>query len=271
MASKAEIAARLKDITAKVQAGVLEKEEAFRLATLALQEVAPSGSLGEGETEVETKGEDQAAPPVENKEKPLPVDPKSRILALLTQLDSGYQSAWKRFESAINSLFAETAGAATPVGDYSIGSDEGGAGRSKSNQHQHRLAIEPGENPNEAKVTYSQKKEWRVPNVTIPVTGCVEPTCNISLRKELLAVAEDIQDATTEGELSWRRTRMPLDKFAKIESKAKETNDVRVMDILTNRPKDLTCTSWNKWSVASHVYLLGGDYTSEKDKKFSDL
>lgn len=269
MTKNNDIAARLRDITTKVRNGVIAKEEALRLATLAMQEVDPADAVGEGEEEVDTQGEN---PPKEApKEKPLPVDPKSRILALLTQLDLGYQSAWNRFESAVNSLFAETTGAATPSGEYSIGSDEGGTGRSRANQHQHKLIIEAGDAPNEAKVTYSQKKEWKIPNVTIPVTGGVEPSCNIALRKELLAVAEDIQDATTEGELSWRKTRMPLDKFAKIESKAKETNDVRVMDMMAGRPKDLTSQSWNRWAVSAHVYLLGGDYTSEKGKKFSDL
>lgn len=264
-----DIAARLRDITTKVRNGVIAKDEALRLATLAMQEVDPADAVGQGETEDEAKGENppQAAP----KDKPLPVDPKSRILALLTQLDLGYQSAWTRFESAVNALFAETTGAATPSGDYSIGSDEGGTGRSRANQHQHRLTIAAGDAPNEAKVTYTQKKEWKIPNVSIPVTGGTEPSCNIALRKELLAVAEDIQDATTEGELSWRKTRMPLEKFAKIESRAKETNDVRVMDMMTGRPKDLTCESWNRWAVSAHVYLLGGDYTSEQGKKFSDL
>ena len=97
--TSAATAEYLRELTVKVKNGAMSKSDAKRLAILALQEVAekdvePAQSEGEGE----------AAPQQEEKPAASPasaVDPKTRILSLLTQYEEATQGSLRKIEHDI--------------------------------------------------------------------------------------------------------------------------------------------------------------------------
>lgn len=239
----------LRELTTKVKNGVISSAEAEKRAILALQEVDETPAE---EPEIEDAPADE---PKEAAPSSSAVDPKTRILSLLTRLEETIQSQLKKLEKDVTDLLKETAGAAVPLGDFSIGSDITSA----------RLTIEAGEKPAQAKVSYNLKRDWAVDGVQLPVTGSyAQKSCNIPLRQDVLSLCADIRE-NTGSELAWKRgKKIPLEQVLRFESVAQETGDCRVKEIMENRPSDALAESWKNWAVAGQVYLLGTDYAECK-------
>ena len=265
--TSAATAELLRDLTVKVKNGTMSKEEATRQATLALQEVAekdmaPDVSVGEGEEGTPTEA---PAPAPEEEKAPPAVDPKTRILSLLTQFEMAIQASLKKIENDITGIIKETEGAAVPLGDFSIGNDlhhrTGGSASAK-------ITIEAGDKPAQVLVTYNLKKMWNVDGVNLPVQAAAAPkSCHLPLRQELLALCTDIREGTG-SELSWKRAKkLPLEQLAHIETLASTSGDCKVKEIIEEKPTDAMAESWKKWAVAGQVYLLGTDWSEDKNFK----
>ena len=250
----------LRELTVKVKNGAMSKEEATKKAILALQEVA--------EKDVEpitSEGED--APAADPTPAPAPaVDPKTRILSLLTKFEEAIQSYLKKLENELTNIVKETEGAAVPLGDFTIGND---ATHKTGNNASAKITIAAGDKPAQAQVTYLLKKSWTIDNMNLPVTASVPASCNLPLRQELLALCSDVREGTG-SELAWKRSKkLPLEQLTRLESLAKASGDSRVAEILENKPADALADNWKKWAVAGQVYLLGSDYS--EDKKFAAI
>ena len=260
----------LRDLTVKVKNGTMTKEEAKRQATLALQEVAEKEDMNVGGEDVAPAAEEEAPAPKEEEkeeeeEKQAPaVDPKTRILSLLTQFEMAIQSSLKKIENDITNIIKETEGAAVPLGDFQIGNDlhhrTGGSASAK-------ITIEAGEKPAQVLVTYNLKKVWNVIGVNLPVQAAAPKACHLPLRQELLALCSDIREGTG-SELSWKRAKkLPLEQLAHLESLATTSGDMKVQEIIGEKPTDAMAESWKKWAVAGQVYLLGTDWGEDKNFK----
>jgi len=247
----------LRSLTIKVKNGVISSAEAERLAVLALQEVEEAQpDLAEGDENTE----EQEQTPIKNTPTSSAIDPKSKILSLLTRTGEGVQTLLKTLETEVTALLKETAGAAVPVGDFSIGSDV------TQSQHVYsaKLTIEAGEKPAQAKVSYLLRKDWSVDSVQLPVEGSVARSCNLPLRQEVLELCADVRE-NTNSELTWKKgKKLPLEQVARIENLAQATGDYRVAEILEARPVDALAESWKKWAIAGQVYLLGSDFSENK-------
>jgi hypothetical protein len=263
--TSAATAEYLRGLTVKVKNGAMSKSEAKRLAILALQEVA------EKEIEPEAaKGEGEEAAPVEAPA-PAPkvsaIDPKTRILSLLTQFEEAIQGSLKKIEHDITTIVQETEGAAVPLGDFSIGNDLhhnfGGSASAK-------ITIEAGDKPAQVLITYNLKKAWNVDGINLPVQASVsQRACHLPLRQDLLELCADVKESTG-SELAWKRSKkLPLEQLAHIESIAKASGDSKVIEIVEGKPSDAQADSWKKWAVAGQAYLLGADWA--EDRKFSAI
>jgi hypothetical protein len=249
----------LRGLTTQVKNGSLTKEEAKKKAIKALQEVA------EKEIEPEVAESEEEAP-VEQAPAPTPpsVDPKTKILSLLTRFEETVQVSLKKLETEITNIVKETEGAAVPLGDFTIGND---ATHKTGNNASAKITIAAGEKPAQAQVTYLLKKSWTVDGINLPVTASVTPACNLPLRHELLMLCADVREGTG-SELAWKRNKkLPLEQLSHLESLAKASGDSRVAEILEGKPSDALADSWKKWATAGQVYLLGSDWS--EDKKFS--
>lgn len=253
----------LRDLTVKVKNGTMTKEEAKRQATLALQEVAEKdmasdavGDEGEGESQEVSQEEVK-------KEAPAPsaaVDPKTRILSLLTQFEMAIQGSLKKIEHDITEIVKETEGAAVPLGDFTIGNDLTGGNASA------KITIESGEKPAQVLITYNLRKEWNVEGINLPVQAAAPKSCHIPLRQELLMLCSEVREGTG-SELSWKRAKkLPLEQLSHLETLAATSGDVKVKEIIEEKPTDAMAESWKKWATAGQVYLLGTDWG--EDKKF---
>jgi len=248
-ASTAEL---IRDLTVKVKNGSLSKEEATKLAITALQEVAEQEQTLEAPT-TEEKKEEEPAP----KAKTIVIDPKTKILSLLTQFEEAVQGSLKRIERDITTIIQGTEGAAVPLGDFSIGSDSASA----------KVTVEAGDKPAQVMVTYNLKRQWNVEGINLPVQASVAKSCHLPLRQDLLNLCSEIKE-TTGSELAWKRNnKLPLEQIASLEATAKAVGDVKAVEIIEGRPTNEQAESWKKWAVAGQIYLLGSDYS--KDKKFS--
>lgn len=243
--TSAQVAELLRELTIKVRNGVLSSAEAEKHAIQALQEV-------EETPQEDTETPQQAAPEPAPSGGGSAVDPKTRLLSLLTKLEESIQSQIKKFEKDISDLLKETAGAAVPIGDFSIGSDISSA----------KLTVESGEKPAQAKVSYMLKRDWTVDGIQMPVTANLKPrACNIPLRQDVLSLCTDIRENTS-SELAWKKgKKLPLERVAALELIAHETGDYRVSEILAERPSDALAENWKKWAVAGQVYLMGTDFS----------
>ena len=250
----------LRELTVKVKNGSMSKEDAKKHAILALQEVAEK----EAEPEVaESEGEENAAPV---KEAPTPpaIDPKTRLLSLLTRFEESIQSSLKRLELEVTNIVKETEGAAVPLGDFTIGND---LTHKTGNNASAKITIAAGDKPAQAQITYLLKKGWTIDGINLPVTASVQPACNLPLRHELLMLCADVRE-NTGSELAWKRSKkLPLEQLSHLESLAKASGDNRVAEILEGKPSDALAENWKKWAVAGQVYLLGSDWS--EDKRFS--
>jgi len=263
--TSAATAELLRELTVKVKNGAMSKSEAKRLAILALQEVAekemePATSEGEGE-----------APAPEEPKKEAPkfsaIDPKTRILSLLTQFGEAIEGSLKRIEHDITNIVKETEGAAVPLGDFTIGNDLhhkfGGSASAK-------ITIEAGDKPAQVLITYNLKKAWNVDGINIPIQASIVPkACHLPLRQDLLGLCADVKEGTG-SELAWKRSKkLPLEQLAHLETLAKTSGDSKVLEIVEGRPSDAQADSWRKWATAGLVYLLGTDWS--EDKKFATI
>lgn len=246
-------------LKAKVQAGTLDKETAEHLAVLAVQEVRPEEQTAAEEAPVEEA-------PVEDAPAPLPpgpapsLDPTSDIMKLIADFDSSVGPAWTKLQAGIDELLKGVEGAAFPVGDFSSKSTTVDKGNST------KLAIKKlvGK-ANAADLAFSFDRSWELDGVKMPATvqAEVEPACHLGLRKELLALTQDVIDMT-ESELSWKRARVPEKTVSFLTKESAKENDKRVFDIMKDCPNDRELAGWRKWSVAAQVYLLGSDYSDTK-------
>lgn len=252
----------LRELTVKVNNGSMSKSEAKRRAILALQEVA------ELEPEVaESEGEEEAAPPTPAAPPPASaIDPKTRLLSLLTRFEETIQMSLKKLESEVTNIVKDTEGAAVPLGDFTIGNDLHHKG---GNSASAKITIAAGDKPAQAQVTYTLRKDWTIDGINLPVQASVPKSCNLPLRHELLALCSDVKEGTG-SELAWKRNKkLPLEQLSHLESIAKASGDSRVAEILDGKPSDALADSWKKWAVAGQIYLLGSDYS--EDKKFSAI
>lgn len=264
--TSAATAELLRELTVKVKNGAMSKSDAKRLAILALQEVAekeidPATSEGEGEAE-------PAAPePKPEAPKYSAIDPKTRILSLLTQFEEAIQGSLKKIEHDITGIVRETEGAAVPLGDFSIGNDLhhkfGGSASAK-------ITIEAGDKPAQVLITYNLKKAWNVDGINLPVQASIVPkACHLPLRQDLLSLCADVKEGTG-SELSWKRSKkLPLEQLSHLETLAKTSGDSKVLEIVEGKPSDAQADSWRKWATAGLVYLLGTDWS--EDKKFAHI
>jgi len=248
----------LRELTVKVKNGSMSKDEATKRAILALQEVA--------EKPLEPAASESADPAPETDPTPPPapapaIDPKTRILSLLTRFEESIQSSLKKLEAEITGIIKETEGAAVPLGDFTIGND---LTHKTGNNASAKVTIAVGEKPAQAQVTYLLKKSWTIDGMNLPVTAAAPKACNLPLRHELLALCSDIRE-NTDSELAWKRSKkLPLEQLSRIENLAKTSGDSRVAEILDGKPSDALADSWKKWSVAGQVYLLGSDWSDDK-------
>lgn len=249
-------AALLRSLTVQMQNKSLSKSEAKRLAILALQEVVENEEAEEPQT-ADNLTETQEPEATEEDPAPRPasaVDPKTKLLSLMTRLQETIQSQLKKLESEVTTILKETEGAAVPVGDFSIGSDESSA----------KVTIEQGDQPAEAKVSYTLKREWTVADVQMPVTGSALKSCNLPLRRELLELCAEVGEHTS-SELAWKRKQKETkDSLTRLESIAKSSGDFRANEIIANTPLCGQAEGWKNWSQAGQVFLLGSDYTDGK-------
>lgn len=251
----------LRDLTVKVKNGAMSKEDAKKQAILALQEVAEKEMDAPATEGEEGDAPDAASPP------PTPptsaIDPKTRILSLLTRFEETIQGSFKKLEVDITNIVKETEGAAIPLGDFTIGNDiHHKSGTSASA----KITIGAGSKPDQAQITYLLKKDWVVDGVNVPVTASAPKSCNLPLRQELLELCADVRE-NTGSELAWKRSKkLPLEQVTHLGAVAKASGDCRVAEILDGKPSDALADSWKKWAIAGQVYLLGNDYS--EDKKF---
>lgn len=259
--TSAATAEYLRELTVKVKNGAMTKEEAKKQAILALQEVA------EKELEPDAAMSDDTPPEADSPPPPPPapaIDPKTRILSLLTRFEETIQGSLKKLEADVTSIVKETEGAAVPLGDFTIGNDLHHRGGNSSSA---KITIAVGDKPAQALVTYTLKKEWTLDGMNLPVTASVPKSCNLPLRHELLELCAEVRE-NTGSELAWKRSKkLPLEQLTRIESLAKSSGDSRVAEILDGKPTDALADSWKKWAVAGQVYLLGSDYS--EDKRFN--
>jgi hypothetical protein len=247
----------LRDLTVQVKNGAMSKEEAKKKAVIALQEVAEK----DVEPEMATSDEEAATPQKEAPPPPPAVDPKTRILSLLTQFEEAIQGSLSKLTHDITGIVQETEGAAVPMGTFSIGNDT-----NKKIGGSAKITIDAGDKPAQVLISYNLKKDWTIDGVNLPVTAEAPKSCHLPLRQELLALCTDVKEGTG-SELSWKRAKkLPLESLAHLESLAKASGDAKVMEIIEAKPTDTMAESWKKWAVAGQVYLLGTDWT--EDKKF---
>lgn len=249
----------LRDLTVKVKNGAMSKEEAKQKAILALQEVSEKEE--DPAVANEEDKADKAPPPP-----PPAVDPKTRILSLLTQFEEAIQGSLKRIEHDITNIVKETEGAAVPLGEFTIGNE---ANQKVGGSASAKILIETGEKPAQVVVTYMLKKDWTIEGMNVPVQASAPKSCHLPLRQELLAICTDVKDGCG-SELSWKRSKkLPLEELSRIESLAKSSGDSKVMEIIDGKPNDAMAESWKRWAVAGQVYLLGVDWS--EGRKFSAI
>jgi hypothetical protein len=183
------------------------------------------------------------------------------ILAALTKFEQAISPAFKAFQEEINKLLHETANAAVPVGDFSIDAEELNAKVTIAQKDKNTIIC-----------TYRLKNDWSVSGVDL--SGSVtaeseeEGACHLGLRRELLAVAEEILDHA-QSSLAWGRYRLPKETLESIKGSAKKAKDLRVLEAAEDTAKTVSAKSWEKWALATVTQLLGSDYV--QGKAFDDL
>lgn len=257
----------LSELRKKVEAGLISKLEAEKLAVAALQEVAEAEPEAPAEpSEKEPKAAKEEAPEVANEDvsatPPAPsVEPKSVILAALTKFEQAISPAFKAFQEEINKLLKETANAAVPIGDFSIDAEELNAKVTIAQKDKNALVC-----------TYRLKNDWQVDGVDLSevTANFEESSCHLGIRRDLLAVAEEIL-AHSQSNEAWRKYEIPREDLQKIRQKAQASHDARVLEATENTLRTSTAKSWQGWALATLTQLLGSDYVKEEGKSFKDL
>lgn len=249
----------------KVEAGHIDRSTAERLAVLALQEVQIADEVAEGDT-TKDEGEEDLIAPDEPAPAPPAVDPSAQILSLVSEFDQGTAALWTGTKAKIEDALKGVQGEAFPLGTFSSSSKTGEKGNST------QITIEKGSNANTVDISFRYSRDWSLNNVTPPETVAAsvaqEPACHLGLRKELLALAQDISDIS-ESELIWNRSRLPEGTLAYLTNESAKVKDERVVAAVRSVPEGLDRNAWRKWSIAAQVYMLGSDYA--EGKSFSDV
>jgi hypothetical protein len=258
----------------KVIAGQIDKDTANHLAVLALQEVQIADDVAEGADTTSPEDEEELVDeaPVEEDATPAPaIDPSAQILSLVGQFDQGTSSLWEGIKAKIEDVLKGVQGEAFPLGVFSSRAKTGEKGNNT------QISIEKGKRDNSVGLTFTFKRDWEMSNVTPPATVAAaapvekeeEPACHLGLRKELLALAQDVSDIA-DSELVWKRSRLPEGTIAYLSSEATKVNDVRVCAAMGSLPEGLERDAWRRWSIAAQVYMLGGSDYAE-GKTFADI
>lgn len=243
----------LSELRKKVEAGVITKSEAVKLAVLALQEVQEAEPDEPAVSQEEQPSEEKQAQ--EQPSEVEPIDPKSRILASLTKLEQALAPAFKSFQEEINALLKETKDAAVPLGEFTIGAEELNAKVAIAQKDQKSVVC-----------TYNFKQDWTVEELDLPapVTASVtEDACHLGLRRELLAVAEDILDHS-QSSLSWSRYSIPREKLTSLSKNAKDVSDRRVIEATSKLSPQSSLKVWENWALSTVTQILGSDYIKAK-------
>lgn len=251
----------------KVEAGQIDRGTAEHLAVLALQEVQIADEVAEGDTTNE--GEEDLIAPDSEEDKPAPLppsmDPSAQILIAVNEFDQATASIWTGTKAKIENTLKGVQGEAFPLGTFSSTSKTGEKGNST------QVTIQKG-NANTVEISFKYGRDWNLTNVTPPETVAAsvveEPACHLGLRKELLALAQDISDIS-DSELIWNRSRLPEGTLAYLTNESAKVKDERVVAAVRSVPEGLDRNAWRKWSIAAQVYMLGSDYA--EGKSFSDV
>lgn len=263
--TKQEVQAFLRELGIKVKNGAISKDEATKLAVLAVSEVAPTQPeppAKEGKA-ADEQTEKPEAKPAAKPQQPS-VDPKNQLVTLLNALEQSFGASIQEFQKKVDAIIRGTEGAAVPLGDYTISK----GARLDDNV---KLSVNQVDQSN-VEVTYTTRRKWKLGGLTLPAGGAekaeasVEPSCHLPLRKEVLAIADDIIEHS-DSTLSWKRFKLPVTAILNARDGANKENDTRLGEILGSIPSGddfQTAAAWNTWANAVQVMLLGNDYASEK-------
>jgi hypothetical protein len=266
--TKQEVQAFLRELSMKVKSGAITKAEATKLAVLAVSEVAPAPieepAAQEGKA-AEAPEAPAAEEPVAEEPKIPAVEPKNQLISMLTSLEQTFGGAWSEFQRKVTSVIQQTEGAAVPLGDYSVSK----GGKLDDNV---KLNIEQVDQAN-VEVTYSTRRVWKIGGLSLPpMTGqkeaqaSIESSCHLPLRKELLAITDDILEHA-DSALSWKKFRLPVTAILNARDVAKKENDIRLSEIMAGIPAGddfQVAKAWKTWANATQVMLLGNDYARGK-------
>lgn len=260
--TKHQVQALLRELSLKVKAGIMSKDEAAKLAVLAVEEVAPTPS----------QAADAPPPPPPAEEKaPAPeagaptLDPKNQLIGLLTSLEKAFGAAWKEFQTKVTEVIKGTEGAAVPLGDFEIDVAD----------HNVKLQVDQIDQAN-VKCRYTTRRDWKVGGLKMEYSrmkseSSVEPSCHLPLRRDIVAITEEILE-NTDSALAWRKYRLPVTAILNARHGAARENDKRLVSILASIPTGDDTNSaqaWQVWANAAQVMLLGSDYSV--DKKFEEI
>ena len=260
--TKHQVQALLRELSLKVKAGIMTKEEAAKLAVVAVEEVAP--------TPAPVKAEDAPAPVEPAEEAPVPtsaptLDPKNQLIGLLTSLEKAFGAAWKEFQTKVTDVIKGTEGAAVPLGDFEIDVAD----------HNVKLQVDQLDQAN-VKCRYTTRRDWKVGGLKMEYSrmkteGSVQPSCHLPLRRDIVAITEEILE-NTDSALAWRKYRLPVTAILNARHGAARENDARLVSILASIPTGDDVNSaqaWQVWANAAQVMLIGSDYSA--DKKFEEI
>jgi hypothetical protein len=182
-------------------------------------------------------------------------------MKIVADFDASVTQLWNKTQVGIDEVLKGLEGAAFPLGDFSTKTNTSAKGNAT------KLLIKKAQGKNDtAEISFSFDRGWEISPVTLPqgVEASVEPACHMGLRKELLALAQDVIDAT-DSELSWKRTRLAEKTIAFLTKESAKENDQRVFEIMKVCPNERSRDEWRQWSLAAQVYLLGSDYSTAKN------
>jgi hypothetical protein len=250
----------------KVQAGTLDPETAENLAVLAIQEVKVADEESQAKDTTELPPEDAPQEEPQPPAAPAPssaIDPSAQLLALINKFDMSTAQLWNGIKAEVEGILKGVEGAAFPLGDFASKSNTAAKGNST------KLTIKKGDKTNTVAVNFAFDRMWDIEGLNPPAVEAavkVEPTCHLGLRKELLALAQDVVDMT-DSELVWKRSKVPEKTLAFLTAGSAKENDARVAEAVKNCPANTERAEWRKWSLAAQVYVLGTDYSEKKSFK----
>lgn len=257
----------IKRLNLNVRNGLMSKEEAKKLAVIAVQEIIPAEEANAQDAQ-DAITEPPKEEPKKEENKPFVGDPKTTILSMLTKLDESIANAWVEFQAGLNNILLGTEGQAFPIGDFDVNANK--SKRGTKTAHSSKVNIKVADDkPNTVVVTFDLTRTWDVDGVNPPakvVSAAQEETCHLGLRKDVVGISEDVMD---NSELTWSRSGAPLEAVARVLSIAKKENDTKVVEILESKPAKNDLTTWKNWAISAQAYLLGKDFSEAK--KFKEI